>query len=186
MAFGDNMDEGYPDGEKPVHFYYNREERLSNAPKIVKDYYNGTGIHITKGLFKNLVSNKGNRLMLGIVAACTVMVLFVSLFGAKENKATVAAVPLELSAFSYSDEVYVSLKLESTDKRIKGPVPVTAELYVINNDDQTAARQTLKGVYKGSEDFLRAKFTDFDLVTAKADIKIGKEEKTLKTSIIKR
>ena len=35
----DNVDEGHPEGEKTVKYYYNREERIANAPEIVKKYY---------------------------------------------------------------------------------------------------------------------------------------------------
>jgi len=37
----ENVEEGYPDKEKPVKFYYNREERIAKAPEIVKKYYRG-------------------------------------------------------------------------------------------------------------------------------------------------
>ena len=63
MAFGDDMNEGFAEGEEPLHFLYNREERLSHAPKNVQDFYAGGGRPV-KGLFKALVSNKTNRFML--------------------------------------------------------------------------------------------------------------------------
>ena len=36
-----NVEEMRPDGEQPLHFYYNREERIARAPEIVKAYYRG-------------------------------------------------------------------------------------------------------------------------------------------------
>ena len=53
----EDVEEGYLDGEKEskFHYFYNREERIANAPQNVKDYYNGGMRPITgfKVLFKN-------------------------------------------------------------------------------------------------------------------------------------
>ena len=39
----EDVEEGYLDGEKEskFHYFYNREERIANAPQNVKDYYDG-------------------------------------------------------------------------------------------------------------------------------------------------
>ena len=66
----DKIDEGHPDykpGEEPFHFFYNREERIARAPHIVQEYYAGRGPRPVKGLFRNLVSTKGNRFMLSSI-----------------------------------------------------------------------------------------------------------------------
>ena len=56
-----NIDEGHIDGEPELHYFYNREERIKNAPPIVQEYYNG-GLRPVRG-FKILFVNKTNRLM---------------------------------------------------------------------------------------------------------------------------
>ena len=35
------VEEGRPEGEQPLHYFYNREERIAHAPQNVKDYYAG-------------------------------------------------------------------------------------------------------------------------------------------------
>jgi hypothetical protein len=47
----EDVEEIVPDNEadKKLKFYYNREERIAKAPKLVQDYYNGKPIR--SGLF---------------------------------------------------------------------------------------------------------------------------------------
>ena len=56
-----NMDEGHEDGKEALHYYFNHEERIKRAPKIVRDYYSGEGIQSPKGILKSLVAPKANR-----------------------------------------------------------------------------------------------------------------------------
>ena len=37
----DKIQESRSDDKEELHFFYNREERLKNAPQIVQDYYSG-------------------------------------------------------------------------------------------------------------------------------------------------
>ena len=57
----DKIDEGYTDGEKPLHFYYNREERIKNAPKIVQDFYAGKVNQFTRNPFKILLNRESGK-----------------------------------------------------------------------------------------------------------------------------
>ena len=63
MDFFDKKTEGYAEGEEPLHFYYNREERIKNAPKIVQDYYAGRVNQFTRNPFKAFFANRFNRFM---------------------------------------------------------------------------------------------------------------------------
>ena len=107
-----NIDEGHQDNGENIHFLYNREERLKNAPKIVQDYYAGkvfnydTGV---KGLFKSLVSTKTNRfLLISIILflACIYLFSFLS----KNQNSTACGFPVQFESFSYNERIYVSLK----------------------------------------------------------------------------
>ena len=106
-----NIDEGHQDDSENIHFLYNREERLKNAPKIVQDYYAGkvfnydTGV---KGLFKSLVSTKTNRfLLISIILflACIYLFSFLS----KNQNSTACGFPVQFESFSYNERIYVSL-----------------------------------------------------------------------------
>ena len=50
-------------GEEPLIFRYNRNERLKNAPKNVQDFYSGNFSTAPKGLFKSLFANKTSKIM---------------------------------------------------------------------------------------------------------------------------
>ena len=57
-----NIDEGHIDGEPELHYFYNREERIKNAPPIVQEYYNG-GLRPVRGfkiLFVKMSKNTRN------------------------------------------------------------------------------------------------------------------------------
>lgn len=110
-----HIDEGHGEGEEPLHFYYSREERLKNAPEIVREYYAGRGPRPVKGLFRALTATRGNRFLLASVAFFAAFVWIFSLLSGR-NDGTVGGVPAKFSAFLYEDSVYVSLSL-----RARGP-----------------------------------------------------------------
>ena len=61
-----NIEESRPDGEQPLKFYYNREERLEKAPQVVQDFYSGKfktnkGI---KAIFRVYLLKKIQRLLM--------------------------------------------------------------------------------------------------------------------------
>ena len=58
----DKIQEGRSDDKQELHFFYNREERLKNAPQIVQDYYSGK-FKPTKGFFRVMFATKGNRFL---------------------------------------------------------------------------------------------------------------------------
>lgn len=96
--------------EEELTFYYNREKRLERAPENVKRFYNGTAPTAPKGLFKALVHTKHSRFMLAAVGISLAVVVLTTLFGAKNNQKNINGVRLVLSAFSFDDSVYVTLR----------------------------------------------------------------------------
>ncbi|WP_314848339.1 hypothetical protein [Treponema lecithinolyticum] len=96
--------------EEELTFYYNREKRLERAPENVKRFYNGTAPTAPKGLFKALVHTKHSRFMLAAVGISLAVVVLTTLFGAKSNQKNINGVRLVLSAFSFDDSVYVTLR----------------------------------------------------------------------------
>ena len=118
-----NMDEGHEDGKEALHYYFNHEERIKRAPKIVRDYYNGEGIQSPKGILKSLVATRANRFgLFGIVIFCAFIYVY-SLVGEKPYRKIVGGVEATLAAFSYADEIYASLTVRpenDTEKAMKG------------------------------------------------------------------
>ena len=57
------MSEQRPENPGELNFYYNREERLKNALRTVKDFYSGKMKTPPRGLIKVLVATKGSRII---------------------------------------------------------------------------------------------------------------------------
>lgn len=107
-----NIDEGYNDNpEENLVFHYNREERLKKAPKIVQDYHSGKLTAYKPGLFKALVSTKSNRMIFFALIICLAVVIFTGLFN-KPEKNSLNGIGVSVSAMSFDETVYVSLKFE--------------------------------------------------------------------------
>ena len=186
-----SMDEGHADGEEPVHYYYNREERLSRAPKIVQDYYNGKGPRPVKGIFKLMVSTPANRIGLISLAVFAVFVLIYSFTGEKPYRKTVSGTEMTLSAFSYEDKVYVSLKAGAKKKNTekdarRKPEMLTVLFSAVDNQKETVSHAEEKDMYSGEELTVRTKFSDYDIVSVKADVAFNGENKTLTAPVEKK
>ena len=181
------------DGEK-LHFYYSREERLKHAPKSVRDYYDGTGGRPVKGLFRVLVANRGNRIMLISVILFAAFVWFYSSFSERKSS-TVAGAYVTLSAFSYEDYVYASLKFtrpKSKKNKASGdfekPVsaPVTVLFSAIDNNGGISEEREMSDVFNGEDLFIRTRFNDYDIIKVKAVLSSGAEQKDFLVTVEKR
>ena len=106
----EDVDEGHVDGEEKskFHYYYNREERIAHAPKIVQDYYNG-GMRPQKG-FKVLFKNKSNRFILLTLVFFIAFTWIYNGLNNTRNSATVGSFIFELQAFEFEEEIFVKLK----------------------------------------------------------------------------
>jgi hypothetical protein len=118
--------------------------------------------------------------------ACLVLVLFLSFFGNKSYRAVIGGVTAELSAFSYDDMVYVSIHFSPSSKVPAAVVSVEAVVSALDTDNQITAKKTMTGKYDGKEDFIRTKFSDYDIINISAVVSIAGESKTLKSTIEKR
>lgn len=157
-----NIEESKPDGEQPLKFYYNREERLEKAPQVVQDFYSGK-IKANKGI-KAIFANKSNRFMLGTVAVLTAFVWLYQGVFAKKNTVVINDIKYELQAFSYADEVYSTIKISSKKSAVlKEPLNIDADVFVINADNQIIDKEHLSLVYSDGEQYMHAKTTDFDV-----------------------
>ena len=105
--------------DEQMVFHYNRAERLKHAPKIVQDYYSGDFKAYKGGLFKSLVATKANRLLFVTVIFTFGIILFIRYFGPEKRSGSLNKVDVSLSAFSYEDSVYVSVKYHSASKKVR-------------------------------------------------------------------
>lgn len=182
------IDEGYAEGEKPLHFYYNREERLKNAPKIVQDYYAGKVNVFTRNPIKILFANRLNRFMVIFLLLFCATAWFLN-YQTLKNKAKICGTYAELSAFSYSDEVYVSLKFEKKSEKNAAafsPVPVSVIFSAIDSSGTVVFTENSSDLYAQDELFIRTRFSDYDIIRVNALVSSGEEQKDFSADVIRR
>lgn len=205
----EDVDEGHLDGETPVHYYYNREERLSKAPKIVQDYYDGK-MKPLRG-FKVLFKNKSN---LSILIALIFFVAFSWIYTGINNSRNYAKISdkeFEIQAFSYEEDIYTSIKISDAKKssgrkrlQLIKPKKDTSEtdnsvsqesensknmavldLFFIDKDKQLIHQETQNVLLDDEADYFKTKTTDYDIMRVDVIISYDGKEKEI-SAIIKR
>jgi hypothetical protein len=178
--------EGYAEGEKPLVFYYNREERLTSAPQNVRDYYAGKSGRPVKGLFKVLVATRVSRVLFVTIIALCAIIIVMSLTVLNDSSVTVAGIPAELTVFSFDGSVYVSLKLKETAKGINGPLPVDAHITFYGQDREFLNLVNIRGIYEGKQEFLRTTTADYGILEVDVSLTIRQETGTLRAKVIQK
>ena len=170
-------------GESELHFYYNREERLKNAPQIVKDYYDGK-MKPVRGI-KVLFANKQNRFML---ITLIIVIAFAWIYTGLNNSRSgtnINGLLFDTQAFRYEDDIYVNIKLLNKKAVEKSaPVQVLAEVRGINSDGEVSYKEELTLLYDYGEKYLRTKFADYDIIRVDVTVNAAGFEKEL-TAFIK-
>lgn len=182
----DKVEEGYVEGEKPLHFYYNREERIKNAPQIVQDYYNGK-IEFSRNPIKVMFKNKMNRFMFIFLLLFAAFAYFMN-YQASKQALRIAGTSANVAAFSYAEEVFVSLEFLEIKEKADGYVPrsVTVKFTAYNAEGEACDYFEDQDVYDGSSLFVRTKFKDYDIIKIVADVCVGEENKSFSAKVIKR
>ncbi len=177
---------GESDEEKMV-FYYNRQERLKHAPKNVQDLYNGNFKVFKPGLFKALVATKTNRFAFVAMIMCFVLVIFLGIFN-KRNEGTLSEIPFELTAFSFEEKVYASLKFEEPSKKYKANTGKNIDVIFkfLDSEKNIVYESAGLAVYEGKEDFLRTTYNDYDIFYVITEIEIDKKVLELTATVDKR
>lgn len=195
--------EAHDDGDD-MHYYYNRDERIRNAPKIVQDYYSGK-FNPKGGIFKSLVSTTGNKMLLVCIVVCAAAVVYLYNTGDKPYRKHIAGAEAGIAAFSYEDEVYVSVTVKTNDSAAKshsmqqaesgndangegGEVIssdniVEAAFTVLDADSENVGTSKITGALQDGEAVLRMKFQDYDARRVNAAVTYGGETKTLSVAI---
>lgn len=184
------IDEGHEDGEEALHYYFDHDERIKRAPKIVRDYYEGKGPRPVKGVFKNLVAGKGNRLMLVCVVVLAAFIFVWSFFSDKPNKKTFDGAKASLAAFSFEDDVYASVRLSPDGGRSDGQREtsgaVSVKFFAVDDQGETVLSAEKSERFDGEEISIRAKFPDYDIIKVSAEVVFRGETKTLSSPVDKR
>ena len=91
-------------------------ERIKRAPKIVQDFYNGTGIKFEKGLFKVLVAKKSNRNIFMIMIFMFIITFITSNLSNKSNLTVINGYECELTSFVYEQKTFFNVKIHPIKK----------------------------------------------------------------------
>ena len=173
--------------EEELVFYYNRAERLERAGENVRRYYDGTAPKPPKGLFKALVHTKQSRVMLFAVILSALVVLAVAFLTGKTDSQSADGVRFSLSAFSFEDSVYVSVKLSPEKNAVSdGTVFKNIVFSALDNDKKTLISQKIWLIYGGNETYCRTIFADYDIVYVQADIEAEDKKLTLLTKVVQK
>ncbi len=200
MAFYDNIPEtkapGGDENSENLVFRYNREERVKNAPKIVQDYYAGR-LEPTRGLFKVLVANKFNRIMLLTVGLCFAVVIIAKTFSSRPSLAVASGFELELSSFSYDESVYAQVKIHALKKSLKDK-SFDIEKYVkdkemalavfsfVDAEGQEISKIPVSAEIQKNAFYIRTNSPDYDIIKVAAQVDILGERASLVSSVARR
>ena len=176
--------------DEQMVFHYSREERLKHAPEIVQDYYSGKFKPYKGGLLKSLVNTKANRLLFVTIIFAFGIIYFVNYFGPQKSSGSLAGVDVALSAFSYGDSVYASLRVKDASKKkasdFEGGVMVSATFTAYDKDNSVLFEEKVSGKYEGKELFLRTTFSDYDIMKVGVVCSMVENYASLESQIEKR
>ena len=90
----------------------------------------------------------------------------------------------ELSAFSYEEEVYVSLQMKrSKNAKSEIPLSVNAEFFAIDPNNQVGDKRSGQIIYDEGEKYIRTKFTDYDIIRVDVILNVEGAEKELSAEV---
>ena len=181
----EDVEEIVPDNEneKPLVFRYNREERIAHAPKIVQDYYNGN-LKPVRG-FRIFLTKQNRYIFFALIFFVGATWIYTGLNKTRAGT-TLAGINFELTAFSYEEEVYVSLQMKrSSRSRDTAPVAVEADFFAIDPNRQVGDKRTGQLVYDEGEKYIRTKFTDYDIIRVDVILNAGGYEKELSAEVVR-
>ncbi|MBO4507482.1 MAG: hypothetical protein J5747_02470 [Spirochaetaceae bacterium] len=179
------MSEQDKDNQDGLHFYYDRDERLKNAPRVVKDFYNGNMKTPERGLIRVLVANKASRIMFLTLVFLTALGIAISLVERSSNTEKKDGVRYSLTAFSFDESIYVAVKLDENSGYDKN-TDVNIVIAALDKTGTVVEKNNLSGTYSGKESFFRTTFYDYDIMLIEAVIKSGENSIVLTAPVEKR
>ena len=179
----EDVEEFVPDDEadKKLKYYYNREERIAKAPQLVKDYYAGK-MKPVRG-FRIFFTKQNRYIFFALIFFVGATWIYTGLNKTRVGT-TLSGINFELTAFSYEEEVYVSLQMKrSSRSKDVAPVPVAAEFFAIDPNNQVGDKRNGQLVYDEGEKYIRTKFTDYDIIRVDVILNAGGTEKELSAEV---
>lgn len=163
-------------------FHYKRQERLSEAPAVVKKAYSGELPQPPQGLFKALVHTKGSKFMLIALVFTLALTAGILMFGSQEHAVTLNGIKFSMSAFSFNETVYISVKTEAMTE-IAETGEVFASFSFRDKDEEEIQTQEITLPYSKIGDFIRTTIRDYDILSVWCTIAAGAESETIKCTV---
>ena len=173
--------------EAELNFHYNREDRLKDAPTVVKKYYAGELPTAPKGLFKALVHTKSSRFTFMALILVLALVVALIFFGPKANQNSIGNTEFNLSAFSFEEKVFVSIKTQSKVNQAEIQIPLEISISALDKESQILNQEKIETVITENEEFIRTIFTDYDIISVEVEVlnTESKEKISLSCSVTK-
>ena len=173
--------------EAELNFHYNREDRLKDAPTVVQKYYAGELPTAPKGLFKALVHTKSSRFTFMALILVLALVVALIFFGPQANQNSIGNTEFNLSAFSFEEKVYVSIKTQSKVNQPEIQIPLEISISALDKESQILNQEKIETVITENEEFIRTIFTDYDIISVEVEVlnTESKEKISLSCSVTK-
>ena len=156
--------------EAELNFHYKREDRLKDAPTVVKKYYAGELPTAPKGFFKALVHTKSSRFTFMALILVLALVVALIFFGPKANQNSIGNTEFNLSAFSFEEKVYVSIKTETKINQTEIQIPLEISISALDKESQILNQEKIETVITENEEFIRTIFTDYDIISIGVEV----------------
>ena len=173
--------------EAELNFHYKREDRLKDAPTVVKKYYAGELPTAPKGLFKALVHTKSSRFTFMALILVLALVVALIFFGPKANQNSLGNTEFSLSAFSFEEKIYVSIKTQTKNNQTEIQIPLELSISALDKENQIVNQEKIETVITENEEFIRTIFTDYDIISVEVEVlnTESKEKISLSCSVTK-
>ena len=156
--------------EAELNFHYKREDRLKDAPTVVQKYYAGELPTAPKGLFKALVHTKSSRFTFMALILVLALVVALIFFGPKANQNSIGNTEFSLSAFSFEEKVFVSIKTQSKVNQTEIEIPLELTISALDMEKQVVNQEKIETVITENEEFIRTIFTDYDIISIGVEV----------------
>lgn len=193
-----NAIDGYAEGEEPLHFYHQKGEfrkYYDNDKMPLRDLAEGKSLP-KRGFFRVLVSTKSNRAIFIGMLMCFGLVFVLNFLRGRANEGTVGGMYCEMTAFSFQEQLLVSVEIRPsylTKKRHKGgdyeKKAFTAQFQVTNSDGQLSEKASQDFLYDsagGESRYIRASFGDYDAGSVACTLVLDGETLSLSSKVIRK
>ena len=119
-----------------------------------------------------------------LVLALVVALIF---FGPKANQNSIGNTEFNLSAFSFEEKVFVSIKTETKINQTEIQIPLEISISALDKESQILNQEKIETVITENEEFIRTIFTDYDIISVEVEVlnTESKEKISLSCSVTK-